>query len=50
MMAQHLQMVLAALLDMDGDDHLEPKSPLAKNVALHQHGSFAIWPISPHLA
>lgn len=46
---EHLPVVLAALLDVDDDDLLEPEGELAEHVALHQAAELAVGPVGPQV-
>lgn len=47
MMTEHLPVVFASFLDIDNNDLLQPESPLAENVALHQPLHLSVWPVCP---
>lgn len=46
---EHLPVVLAALLDIDDDDLLQPKGPLTQDVTLHNTVKLTIRPVGPEL-
>lgn len=46
--AKHLPVILATLLDVEDDNLLQPKSPLRQNISLHQSVHFSVWPVGPH--
>jgi hypothetical protein len=49
MVRQHLPMILAALLDVDDQDLLQPEGPLAQHVSLGQTVKFSGGPVGPEL-
>ena len=49
MVGEHLPVVLAALLDVDDDDLLQPEGELPQHVALHQPAQLAVGPAGPEV-
>ncbi len=49
-MGQHLMIVLAPLLDVDGEDLLQPKGELNKVISFQEAVHLPIGPCGPHLA
>jgi hypothetical protein len=49
MVSKHLPMILAALLNVNDNHLLQPESPLAKKVSLHNSIKLAVRPVSPHI-
>lgn len=45
--AQHLPVILAALLDVDDEDLLKPKSKLSQLIELGQAPELTVGPVSP---
>lgn len=45
--AKHLPMILAALLNVDDDDLLKPKCPLRQDISLHQAVKLTVGPVGP---
>lgn len=46
---EHLPVILAALLNVDDDDLLQPERPLRQNVELVQAGQLTLGPVRPEL-
>jgi len=49
MVRKHLPMVLAALLDVDDDQLLQPEAKLGQHIALHEPRQLAVGPAGPQL-
>lgn len=47
--SEHLPMILAALLNVDDNHLLQPESPLAKEVGLHDSIELAVGPVGPQV-
>lgn len=47
--AKHLPVVLATLLDVDHKDLLKPEAQLGQDVELVQGAKFTVWPESPQV-
>lgn len=45
--AKHLPVVLATVLDVDDNNLLQPESPLRQNVALHKAVHLSVGPVGP---
>lgn len=48
-MGKHLPMVLTALLNVNNNHLLQPESPLAEEIGLHETVELAVGPVGPEI-